>query len=413
MDLKKLKIDKLKNILKNEGGIVPDKGTGPKGKVTKEDIIKAINLQKPKYKDYMADIPPDITRLISNNLLPEDIPALCQTNKYFRNQCLGDNFWLNYFNKDNMTPGQINELFSDIMVEITLEGDIELFDYLWKKTLIINGSAIVKERKILYDSYMATIDTGDEEMSDYIYDLNPGWLYEKLPDGYFDEIYEKSQIKKLLIEAIEDERKSDYDENHQKTKKKSLIEILENERLTRIADLSSLATKLLSEDDIFYMLSFSPSYDSLKLYNNLLGRRELNKEEIITILYIAMSHSNLSLINYAKWEHNVDLNDDLNFLQSPSPDSLDLVRTSINSATAYKIDYLFGNEQILMDYVKNYDDELEKIMIHSLNTLSNDNYLKLFQKLIDNGINDKKEIIESLKGAGRDFLLEIILPIIQ
>lgn len=79
-----------------------------------------------------------------------------------------------------------------------------------------------------------------------------------------------------------------------------------------------------------------------------------------------------------------------------------------------KNDYFFGNERMLMDYVENNNPSLEvlcKIMIKSLGTLSNDNYLKLFQKLINTHLDKDPKIINSLEREGRDFLLNSIMPI--
>lgn len=402
MDLTRLKIDKLKNVLKNEGGIIPNKGSGPKGKVTKEDLIKAIILQRPKYRDYMTYLAPDITRLLSINLSPKDIPALCQTNTNFRNQCLGTNFWINYLSRDNMTPGQTNDLFSDIMIEVALEGDIELYSYLWKKKLIINGSEIIKERKTLYDSYMAAVETGDKEIADYIYSLNPEWLEERLPNIDFYENREKLEIQKSLIDAIE------------------------GKKISKIANISSSVNKLLDSNEILNLLSLSSSFDSLKFYYNILFNttRGLKLSEITYIFRRSMAHYNIPLVEslisrgFHKIE-NIGYNDS-NYLDSSNPDSYILLKALYShypvemDHIVAKNDYFFGNERMLMDYVENNNPSLEvlrKIMIKSLGTLSNDNYLKLFQKLINTHLDKDPKIINSLEREGRDFLLNSIMPI--
>ena len=98
---------------------------------------------------------------------------------------------------------QSQEFFHDLLVTLASQGEINLFYYLWYAPL-----KIIKERRSLFDSYVAALQNHRYKTTKFIWYLDQEWITKR--DLWFDEydrpinLFGLMKLKYKLIEAIEE-----------------------------------------------------------------------------------------------------------------------------------------------------------------------------------------------------------------
>ncbi len=355
-----------------------------------------------KFKDALLDLPSELIDIISQKMPIEKISATCRLNKSFKYQCKTADFWSQYLFSNSIATSQ--EHLHKLLVELARQGDLELFQYIWKTPIVISGIQLMKENRSLWDGFVAANAHKKNRTCDYIISLDYNWI-NKL-----------AAIK--LDHNIQYNKHTNYIEDFRI--KENIIEAVISENLHPVSNLFiRFREYLFSHDTIADMLSYSPSLKFLRKVTRVINFKLLNMIDIIG--FWAAINGNDDLFDELEQEYNFDKDHTirLQFLASSS------IFGDLN-ATKYRVDHNittddykkmlprgFGNKDIAIKFIKLNPQYKINVIYSSYRAFNDDTIIKMLGDPCNNHFNKVNKFISSAKLYGRDYLAHYIKTLVK
>jgi hypothetical protein len=405
-NLNQLDVPKLKKLIADEGASIPKTGSGVRGNVLKKDLIATIIANRTKRQnfaplsqpDYLSDLPLEMRLLIASGIDPMNISNLCRTNRQFNRYCNEASFWSYYLTKSTIAESQ--DFLHSLFIELAKQGDINLFEYLQNIPLVVNRTKLVKERKSIFESYLAALRAGNELTADFIWKFDPEWI----------------QIRTASEVGEEAEEFPNIDYRKEFELKLRYIDLVKNKNIKQLKSLyKSESSKFPSITFAWdYILSYSPDFNVLLAAIDAIDYAPPVNDIYKDIIDHAIENGNSNLVD----ESEKIFGDKYSrlyryYLRSPHPEGDRLAfkhqnNKEITHNDAFAIGYRFNNRDILLKYINKHPKDKNMVLINSFRALSEDELINLFpwDECIDEWYFE--HWLEELDYYGYDYLINYV-----